>query len=142
MTTLVRWNPTRSLFNEFDRLFNAQTGAWDMPQTWGLALDVIENEDGYTVKASVPGITPDNLNVTLEDNVLTIKGEIAADENVEDAHYHLRERRYGSFSRSLRFPVDVNAEAIEATYQNGVLSLDVPKAEEVKPKQISIKVSA
>ena len=65
-----------------------------------------------------------------------------ADENVEDAHYHLRERRYGSFSRSLRFPVDVNAEAIEATYQNGVLSLNVPKAEEVKPKQISIKVNA
>ena len=141
MTTLVRWNPTRSLFNEFDRLFNAQTGAWDMPQTWGLALDVIEHEDGYTVKASVPGITPDNLNVTLEDNVLTIQGEVKEDETIEESNYHIRERRTGSFSRSVRFPVPVEGDKVEAEYENGVLTLTIPKAEAVKPKRIAVKAS-
>jgi HSP20 family protein len=141
MTTLVRWNPSRNLLNEFDRLFNAPMANWEAPRNWAMPLDVTEDADGYTVKASVPGINTDDLNITLEDNVLTIQGETRADETVEEAHYHLRERHYGRFSRSLRFPVDVNAEAVEATYQNGVLILSVPKAEEVKPKQIAIKVN-
>lgn len=142
MTTLVRWNPSRSLFNEFDRFFNTPAVNWEAPRAWGLPLDVTENEDAYVVKASVPGVSAEDLDVTLEDNVLTIKGEIAADEKVEDVRYHIRERRFGSFSRSLRFPVDVNADGVEASYVNGVLTLNVPKAEEVKPKQITVKVNA
>ncbi|MBK8988427.1 MAG: Hsp20/alpha crystallin family protein [Chloroflexi bacterium] len=142
MNTIVRWNPSRSLLNEFDRLFNAQVAESDAPHSWGLPLDVIEAEAGYTVRASVPGIQADDLNVTLEKNVLTIQGEVSSDEQVDDARYHLRERRYGRFSRSLRFPVEVNAEAIEATYENGVLTLNVPKSEAVKPKQINVKVNA
>ncbi|MCA9874943.1 MAG: Hsp20/alpha crystallin family protein [Anaerolineales bacterium] len=141
MTTLVRWNPSRSLWNEFDRFFNTPAVNWDAPRTWGLPLDVTENDEAYVVKASVPGISAEDLDVTLEDNVLTIKGEIAADEKVEDVRYHIRERRFGSFSRSLRFPMDVNADGVEASYVNGVLSLNVPKAEEVKPKQITVKVN-
>lgn len=143
MTRIVRWNPVVrrpvDLFNEFDRMFDRPTMPYRTPENWGLALDVIENEDGYTIKASVPGINPDDLEITLEDNVLTIKGEVESDEDIDQEQYHLRERRYGSFSRSVKFPVLVNSEAVEAGYDKGVLSLNVPKAEEVKPKRIAIK---
>jgi HSP20 family protein len=105
-----------------------------------VAVDVLENEDGYTVNASVPGINTDDIEVTLEKNVLTIKGEIEADEEVEKEQYHVRERRFGSFSRNIRFPVDVNVNSIEASYEHGVLTLVVPKADEVKPKRITVKV--
>lgn len=141
MTTLVRWNPNRSLFTEFDRLLDsAPRFKRQGHSNWGLAVDVTENEDGYTVMASVPGINPDDLEITLEDGVLTIKGEIKVSEESDNEQYHVRERRYGSFSRNVRFPVDVNADEIHASYEHGVLTLDVPKAEEVKPKRISIKV--
>lgn len=145
MRTITRWNPTREaldLFNEFERLFDrAYRGSVDTPTTWGLALDVIEQDEHFIVKTSVPGINPDDLNITLEDNVLTIQGETQSEETANEGKYHLRERRYGSFGRTLRFPVAVNADAVEANYHNGVLSLTVPKAEEVKPKRIAIKAN-
>jgi HSP20 family protein len=81
------------------------------------------------------------MEITLEDDVLTLKGEILRDEEVEDVKYHVRERRYGSFSRSIRFPATVNGDAVEATYNNGILSLNIPKAEAVKPKRITINAS-
>ncbi|MDX1414355.1 MAG: Hsp20/alpha crystallin family protein [Candidatus Promineifilaceae bacterium] len=142
---IVRWNPNinrmRS-FNEFDRFFERATDwpRWQS-QNFGLAVDVTEDEDGYMVKASVPGINPDDVEITFEDNVLTIKGEIVEEENSEEVNYHIRERRSGSFGRSIRFPVDVNAESVEATYTNGVLTLNVPKTEEVKPKRIEVRVA-
>jgi HSP20 family protein len=142
MTTLVRWNPTKTLFEDFERFFNAPAFPREETRQWSLPLDVVENDDGYVVKASIPGVDPENLDVTLEDNVLTIKAEVMSEEITEDEQVHIRERRTGSFSRSLRFPMDVNSDGIEATYTNGVLSLNVPKAEEVKPKQISIKVNS
>lgn len=147
MTKIVRWNPVVrrpiDLFNEFDRMFERSTANYPYRRAehWGLALDVIENEEGYVIKASVPGISPDELEITLEDNVLTIKGEVENNEEINEEKYHLRERRYGSFSRSVKFPVLVNSEAVEASYDKGVLTLDVPKAEEVKPKRIAIKAN-
>ena len=138
MKTLVRWNPTRTIFEEMDRFFEEPTSA----RTWNLPLDVIENEDGYIIKASIPGVVAENLNVVLEDNVLSIKAEVEAEELAENEQVHIRERRTGSFNRSLRFPVDVNGDDISATYTNGVLSLNVPKAEEVKPKQISVTINS
>jgi HSP20 family protein len=142
MTTLVRWNPNRTLFSEFDRLFDTTPRIRrHSAANWAIAVDVAENEDGYVVKASVPGVNPDDLEITLEDGVLTIKAELNEDEEITQESYHVRERRYGAFSRNIRFPTDVNAEAIEASYDFGVLTLDVPKAEEVKPKRISIKAS-
>ncbi len=141
MAKVVRWTPMNpvNLFNEFDRLF-------ERPETrsateWSVALDVAENDDNYLVKATVPGINPDDLEITLEDDVLTLKGEILRDEEVEDVKYHVRERRFGSFSRSIRFPVAVNGDAVEATYNNGILSLNIPKAEAVKPKRITINAN-
>jgi HSP20 family protein len=153
MSKIIRWNPMREasdLMNEFDRVFEspfyrARRGlplrTTDVVGSWSLALDVAEKDDVFTVKASLPGVSPEDLNVTLEDNVLTVQGEIKEDETIEEETYHIRERRYGSFSRSLRFPVPVNSSEIEAAYENGVLTLTVPKAEEVKPKRIEIKAA-
>lgn len=141
MTTLVRWNPSLNLFNEFDRLFDTSLrNRYQDGAGWALAVDVVENEDGYLVKASVPGVNPDDLEVTLEKNLLTIRGEIKADEDISKEQYHVRERRFGKFSRTVRFPVTVDASDIEASYENGVLTLNVPKAEEVKPKRITVNV--
>ncbi len=141
MTKVVRWTPMNpvNLINEFDRLFERPTtrGTND----WSIALDVAENDDAYMVKATVPGINPDHIEIVLEDDVLSLKGEILRDEEVENVKYHVRERRYGSFSRSIRFPTAVNGDAVEATYNNGILSLNIPKAEAVKPKRISINAS-
>ena len=146
MTTLVRWDPIREMMqlqNAVDRLFESELAStlplWRQSATaWMLPLDVIETEDEFIVKASIPGINPDELDISLTDNVLTIKGEIKVEE-AEDARYHLRERRFGMFQRSISLPVPVNADKVEAMYENGVLTLRIPKAEEVKPKHISIK---
>ncbi|MBX3054971.1 MAG: Hsp20/alpha crystallin family protein [Anaerolineae bacterium] len=142
MTRIVRWNrvdPT-ALFEEF---VNRPALRWS--NEWSVALDVAENEEGYLVKANLPGVTVDDVELTLEDNVLTIKGEVkgdeVAEETIEETQYHVRERRTGSFSRSVRFPVLVSSTAVTANFENGVLSLHVPKAEEVKPKRIEIKVA-
>jgi len=146
MNTLMRWNPFQEMMNwrsEVDRLFEESFGLpqtrWQGATNWGLALDVRENQDAFIVTAAVPGVNPDDLDITLTDNVLTIKGEVKADEVSENEQYHLHERRYGSFSRSLSLPVPVVAEEIEASYENGILTLTIPKAEEVKPKRIAVK---
>ncbi len=130
--------------NAMDRLFDEMVdnrGYWEQPAAWALALDVAEKDDAFIVKASIPGINPDDLEITLTDNVLTIKGEIKENKEFEDAQWHLRERRYGAFQRSITLPTPVDANAIEATYDDGVLTLNVPKVEEVKPKRIAVKAS-
>ena len=145
MKNITRWNPSRevsSLWNALDRMFeDSYMMPTDQVRSWGLALDVAENDNAYVVKASVPGVSPDDINVTLEKNVLTISGQTGADETINSEEYRLRERRYGTFSRSLRFPVEVNAESIEANYEQGVLTLIVPKTEEVRPKKIAVTVT-
>lgn len=141
MTNLVRWNRLDpvSLFDEFERVLDQPFARWN--NHWGVSLDVAENEDGYIVKASLPGVKADDVELTLEDNVLTVKGETKSDETIDEAQYHVRERRFGSFSRSIRFPVLVKSEGVQANFEDGVLTLNVPKAEEVKPKRIEIKVN-
>jgi HSP20 family protein len=143
-TMLTRWDPFQEMLNlrrTVDRLFdNVGTDReWAQPTLWGLAVDVIENKDEFIIKASVPGINPQDLEVSYTDDILTIKGEIKSENEVKEDQYHLRERRYGSFSRSISLPTKVKGDAIEASCQNGVLSLRLPKAEEVKPKRIAIK---
>ena len=142
---LTRWDPFQemlSLRNTVDRLLDNSFGtqsAADQNFTWGLALDVVEKGDEFIVKASVPGVNPDDIEVTFTNNVLTIKGEIKSEtENMGD-RYHMRERRYGSFSRSISLDSRINSDKIQAAYEHGVLTLHLPKAEEVKPKRISIR---
>ena len=149
MTSLVRWNPMRemvSLRDEMNRLFeqafdDGPLTQWQPSANWGLAVDVVENNDAFIVKASVPGMDPDDLDITISDNVLIIKGEYKSDETISEEKYHVRERRYGSFGRSISLPMSVNADEVEASYESGVLTLTVPKAEEVKPRRITIKAA-
>ena len=144
MATITRWDPFREMFlmrRNMDRLFDSmigEQGDWT-PTAWNLALDLVEDNDEYVVKASLPGINPDDIEITFNDKVLTIKGEIKKEQVSENTQYHLRERRYGSFSRSISLPRGVNADAIEASYNHGVLTLRLPKMEEVKPKRISVR---
>lgn len=141
MATLTRFEPFREMMemrNVMDRLFSDfVSDVWPQSRTtaW-LPLDIKENEDEFVVLASIPGVNPDDLDITLTNNVLTIQGEIPA--VGEDETYYLRERHYGKFYRSIQLPATVKADAIEAEYVNGVLTLHLPKAEEAKPKHIPI----
>lgn len=144
MSNLTRWDPFREMMgfrSAMDRLFDetflSPRSIWQ-PANWELALDVAETDDAFVVKASLPGINPDDLEVTYNANVLTIKGEIKEEKEIEEQRYHLRERRYGSFSRSISLPSSVKADAIEASYSAGVITLNLPKAEEAKPKRIQV----
>jgi HSP20 family protein len=147
MSNLTRWDPFREMWsvrNLMDRMMDrwlepswSMTTDWQ-PASWDLALDVAETEDNFVVKASLPGMNPDDLEITYNNNLLTIKGEIKEEKDVDEQRYHLRERRYGSFSRSLTLPATVKADAIEASYEAGVLTLHLPKVEEAKPKRIPV----
>jgi HSP20 family protein len=116
------------------------------PQLWSqrgegfpLPLDLIEEEGQYIVKASMPGVEPDQVEITLTDNILTIKGESKRESEDKQSNYHVRERHYGSFVRQISLPMGVDAENVEATHENGVLTLRLPKSEASKPKKISVK---
>ncbi len=106
---------------------------------WGLPLDVVEDEDSYIIKASIPGIKPDDLDITYNKGLLTIKGELKDESETTKGQYHLRERRFGRFMRTVSLPTSVKADDINASFQDGILTLRMPKAEEVKPKRISVK---
>ena len=154
MSNLTRWDPFREMMtlrSAMDRLFDdtffgprsnwMERSGLDL-SSWELALDVAETNDEYVVKASLPGMNPDDLDVTLNNNVLTIQGEITEEKEEkpdEDRRYHLRERRYGSFSRSISLPSTVNADAIQANFEAGVLTLRLPKVEEAKPRRIEVR---
>ena len=105
---------------------------------WTLPLDVVEREDGVTVTASVPGIKPEDLDVTIEDNVLTIDGKTESTEETTDERFVIRERRAGAFRRSIRLPEFVNADEAATHYEHGVLTVTLPKAEERKARKLTI----
>jgi len=145
MNSISRWDPFRDMVimrNSMDRLFDSyfgtETQGWNQQVNWSLALDVVEMQDEFVVKASLPGVKPEDVEVTFSENTLTIKGELQAEEEKEDSRFHLRERRYGSFSRSLTLPRGIQGDAIEASYDAGVLTLRLPKREEIKPKRIAV----
>ncbi|MGE5223760.1 MAG: Hsp20/alpha crystallin family protein [Omnitrophica WOR_2 bacterium] len=143
MDNLTRWNPFREMMDlreAVDRMMERSfsNSPYSANMEWGLPLDVVENEDEFLVKASLPGINPDDLDITYNDRILTIKGEIKGDEGTKGSKYHLRERWAGSFSRSITLPTRVDAEHIDAKYQDGILTLHLPKTEETKPRRIQI----
>ena len=145
MYVLTRRNPYRDLLDmreTMNRMLERDfSGAPTQQNDWELALDVAEKPGEYVVKASLPGVNPDDLEITYNDNLLTIKGEVKAesDNEDEDLHYHIHERLSGSFSRSVTLPNTVNADAIQASYEAGVLTLVLPKRDEVKPRRIDVK---
>jgi HSP20 family protein len=106
---------------------------------WAPPLDVAETADQVVVKAEIPGMEPKDISITLSGELLTLKGEKKSEREEKKENYHLVERSYGSFSRSVRLPVAVDVDKIEAKYDKGVLTITCPKKEEVKPKAIKIK---
>lgn len=109
--------------------------------SFGLALNVEENEDSYVIRADLPGVSLEDISVNIHDDLLTISAESASEAKDESQRVLIRERRLGKFRRSLRFPVPVKGEGVQAGYENGILSVAVPKAENAKPRQIPVTVS-
>src|SRR5947208_16805566 len=142
MRTIARWEPFRgvtTLQDQINRLFNdvARTGEQSNLSAWAPAVDIYETEQELVVKADLPEVDPKDLDIRVENNLLTIRGERKFEKNVNQENYLRVERAYGSFARSFTLANTVNAAAIQADYQNGVLALTIPKKEEAKAKQIS-----
>jgi len=126
----------QSMDRMFDQFFWAPRAIWQSEMD--VALDVAESPDEFIVKASLPGIKPEDIDITFTERTLTIKGEVKGDEETKDARYYLRERWSGSFARSIQLPAQVQSDNIQATFDSGVLTLRLPKVEEVKPKRIEV----
>lgn len=143
--TLVRWLPRRDLISmqdELNRMFEnffSNARSEETETMWAPRIDVIEDKEKYTVKIDVPGIRKDDVKITLNENVLNIRGERAEELKSENETYHLVERRNGKFSRSLTLPTNVSVNDIKAKFTDGVLTISLPKAEEAKPREISIE---
>jgi len=141
--SLVTFNPYRglaSLSNDVERFFRG----YDFdPETfdtvWVPSVDVAENEKAYEVKAEIPGMKKEDIKVNFEDGVLTIQGEKKEEIEKKEKNVQISERVYGRFQRSFRLPKQAKTEAIKATYKDGVLTLEIPKAEEAKPAEIAIE---
>ena len=146
--TLVRWRPTRDIFrfrDEMDRLFDdfidrfparRETGE----QMWNPDVDIRETDNEVVVKAEIPGMEQKDINISIKDSVLTLKGEKKQEKEEKEANYHRVERTYGSFTRMFTLPTTVVADKATAKYNKGVLSITLPKAEEAKPKEIAVEI--
>ncbi len=141
-----RCNPLaglRALEHEFDRLFGSPSAgsSEEHATAWAPAWDIRESQDDYTFAMDVPGISKDELEITVVENVLTVKGARNSDSEENRESYHRVERWNGVFERSVRLPKDADSEAVEAHYADGVLTVAVRKSEKAKPKSIEVKVS-
>jgi HSP20 family protein len=143
---ITRWNPLRDMATmqtALDRIFEdtvrSMNDAGNLVNSghW-LALDVFEQNDVYIVKADVPGLLPEDIEVTVQKRTLTISGEVARDDLPDDTRELLRERVQGRFSRSITLPEHIDIDHVEATCQDGVLTLTLPKADDAKPRQITV----
>jgi HSP20 family protein len=145
MVNLVRWEPLRevmSLRQAMDRLFEDSfvqlphlklNGAGEFP------IDMYQEKDNLVVKAALPGVRPEEVDITIADDILTIRGEHTEEQETNEDDYLYRERYYGAFSRSVAIPMEVKSDKAEATFEEGVLTLTLPKADEIKPRQIKVK---
>lgn len=141
---IMRWNPIREMAamqTTLDRMFDEAWRVGRMGESQPLALDVHETDNAYEVSAAIPGIKAENLNISVHDGVLTISGETSQETRKENEKTRalMLERSYGKFTRSIRLPQPVNTENIEATLDNGVLHLTLPKTEEAQPRQIPVR---
>ena len=149
---LIRWQPVRELntiqteMNRlFDTLFDAPTpanGGANGMRRWIPAMDLVETEDDFILRADLPGLSEGDVNVELDDNVLTVSGERKAEHEERKEGYYRVERASGSFSRSLTLPEGVDADAVTASFDKGVLEVHVPKPAQRKPRKVTISVGA
>lgn len=148
MLSITRWDPFRglnTLQEQMNRLFEGTVfrgrGNDSALTTWAPAVDIYETENELVVKADLPEVSEKDLDIRVENNILTIRGERKFEQTVSEDNYLRVERAYGSFSRSFSLANSVDTEAIQAEYRNGVLTVRVPKRAEAKPKQIKVSVS-
>ena len=145
MSSIIRWEPAREMMTlreAMDRLFDdaftrplsLNNGNWSVP-----AVDMYQTDNEVVVKVALPGIKADDVQINVTGEVLTLKGESKHEEEVKEKAYHMREQRWGAFERSIVLPTEVVADKAKADFENGVLTITLPKAEEVKPKTINIK---
>ena len=147
---LVRWDPFRemtTLRDAMDRLFEDSfvrpSRFWpDQLGRGQLPIDMYQTANDVVVKATLPGLKPEEVDISITGDTLTIKGEHKEEQEVKQEDYFYKEHRYGGFSRSVAIPVQVKSDKAEATFENGVLTLTLPKAEEIKPRQIKVKPKA
>jgi HSP20 family protein len=152
---IVRWSPTRelaafptdvlSMQREINRMFDDffrsdRDDSSLLAQSWKPAVDIVEEDDAYVAKVELPGVKKDDVKITMQDNVLTIRGEKKSEKKGKEENLHHFERYYGAFQRSFSLPTSVKNDKIDAEYKDGVLTIIMPKAEEAKPKQIEVKV--
>ncbi len=143
MSNLTRWEPMReimSLREAMDRLFD---DAFTRPISLGVAavpaIDMYQTNDEVVVRAALPGLKPEDVQISVTGDVLTLRGEFKQADEKKEATYHIREQRYGSFERSVMLPTEVQTDKAKAEFENGVLTVTLPKAEAVKPRTITIK---
>ena len=141
-----RYEPLKELANlreEMDRMWNRFFGEWPSREAfrgeWAPSVDVSETKENILVKAEVPGMNPKDIDISLANDILTIKGKKQQETEEKEENYHRIERSYGSFSRSIRLPRDVIGEKIKASYKNGVLTITLPKSEEAKEIKIQVE---
>jgi HSP20 family protein len=130
-----------TLRDAMDRLFDdAFTRPLSLRDAWSVpAIDMYQTDDEIVVKASLPGIKAEEVQINVTGEVLTLKGEVKHEEEKTEKAWHIREQRYGSFERSVALPTDVVADKAKAEFENGILTITLPKAEEVKPRTITVK---
>ena len=142
MPAVVRFDPFRditTLRDEMNRLFSRAVGeGGGSGSAWTPAVDVFDTDDSIVLRAELPGLKTEDIEIEVDENVLTLKGERRFEETVEEGRYYRLERAYGHFQRSITLPQGVKAEEISASFDNGVLSVRVPKADEVKPRKIAV----
>lgn len=142
---MQRWDPFRDLRQMDDTMNRLWRGFGGVPagtEDWNIALDVVQRPDEIVVKASAPGINPEEIELAIEDNILTIRGERKPDFQDEQSVYLVQERPAGSFYRALRLPDTVDSNKVKSTCENGVITIILPKAEEKKKKQIKISIDS
>jgi HSP20 family protein len=142
--SVTRWTPSQQLANArepFYRLFDTflnDAGEDLATRTWTPPVDIQETDDSYRIQAELPGLKKEDLQITLENNVLRLSGERKFEKDVKKENYHRIERTYGTFSRSFALPIQVSPDKVEAKFEDGVLTIVVPKAEQAKPRHIAI----
>ena len=146
MSILTRWEPAREMMTlreALDRLFDdAFTRPLSVRDGWSMAspaIDMYQTDNEVVVKASIPGIKVEEVQINVTGDILTLKGEARQEEDRKERSWHIREQRFGSFERSIVLPTDVKSGQAEAVFENGILTITLPKADEVKPKTINIK---
>jgi len=133
------WQEMDQLQHEMNRLFDASSKGQVFSSPSYPAVNIWTNDDGQVISAEMPGVQPEDINIDVTGDALSISGERKPDEVAKEAHYHRRERSYGSFSRTIQLPFMVDTNKVEANFENGVLVIRLPRAEADRPKKITIK---